>query len=103
MNFAKIYSDISGRKELFDSRNPDIDKKESQLPESPEVQLHLQWLENPETVKMVKDLTLRVNRHIQIALDLSVAYHQHNNHQQIISNLIVAKTLLETIETYGSH
>lgn len=76
-------------------------------PESPAIedaqltQLKHDWLTNPITAAMFKNIGIEVSSLMEQAISLAVSYPQHNNHQQIVEKLVRINELRKIKETYG--
>lgn len=57
-----------------------------------------QWLSSQITQEHLQQLSMEANSLIDMAIDLAKGYHAHQNHYQIISNLIRANELRKIIQ-----
>ena len=100
MNVQKIYSDAVGRvpRQLGELTPDGASPTEEQMSKQ-----HLvDWKSDSITVQMFKEMNAEMKSLIEQAVSLSLTYHQHKDHYQIIGLLIRANTIKKQIDTYAN-
>lgn len=94
MDTAAIYSKASGR-ELTEETQTQIakDKAQAASDEAARAISINQWLEHPQTKVVLESLQDDIIEHTVLATAQALLYHQHKNHDAIISSLIQAQTI----------
>lgn len=64
-------------------------------------QAKMEWLQSPRTTQIFKQISTQIEELESRARQLAVAYHVHNNHNEIIALLIRANELRNFKENYG--
>jgi hypothetical protein len=101
-SFNRIYKEATGGNDITpDGVVGDIDKSEGIkdiTEDAARRQAKHQWLSSQITQEHLQQLSIDVNSLIDMAIKLSEGYHAHQNHYQIISNLIRANELRKIIQ-----
>lgn len=102
-SFNKIYREATGGMSIESQISPDgvigdneINKDVNE--DAARRQAKHQWLASQITQENIQQLAIEANSLIDMALKLSEGYHAHQNHYQIISNLIRANELRKIIQ-----
>lgn len=101
MNIGKIYSEATASRMNTDNLEltPDgsIQEKqkvnEEQVNSAAQSYIKSNWLQSTVTEKLIKEFTDKYNENVAEAISLATCYHQHQNHNKIIANLIRANEL----------
>jgi uncharacterized protein YllA (UPF0747 family) len=99
MNFGKLYSDVTASTIENENISPDgvvtKEQKEQKQHEETAAQSHLKmhWLQSSITEKFLKELDTKHKEYLTEAIALAVSFHQHQNFNKIISNLVRAHEL----------
>lgn len=105
MAFGSAYSEITGRQERHEKReerNPSVTQSSTSPSEqASSVQSKVNWLKDPVTVEMMKDLHNNIKDLRDKATHLAVTYFKHQNHIAIVQLLVETATLEEIVNTYG--
>lgn len=84
--------------------NPDEEQPEQSVSQMQESEARIQakhnWKQSTITQEFVKQTQDEIGTLLTDAVNLSVSYPQHNNHQQIIHKLIKVKALQEVLDTH---
>lgn len=105
MNLAKIYADASGKTEVVQRRIDELKMPEQQTKEREEAaraQVKFDWLKSTVTQEMLENIGKEITTLINQAIDMSLTYHQTNNHQQIINTLVKVHTLRKVLKDYAN-
>lgn len=98
-SFNKIYKNAIGASEISpDGIIPDNEISKDLSEDAARRQAKHQWLSSQTTQEHIQQLAIEANSLIDMALKLSEGYHAHQNHYQIISNLIRANELRKIIQ-----
>lgn len=103
-NFNKIYRDATGGLRGDSLISPDgvigadNEIKKDITEDAARRQAKHQWLASQITQEHLQQLSIEANSLIDMAIKLSEGYHAHQNHYQIISNLLRANELRKIIQ-----
>lgn len=76
------------------------DNNKPQVEDAARFQARQSWLNSTITKEHLDNIQNEISRLLKQSVDLSVSYPSHQNHNQIIHNLIRVDTLKKLIESY---